>query len=59
MPSYEFICQDCHEEFEVIASLDEYERLKEKHRVKCTKCGSTNVTPEIVAFEVRTSRKSA
>jgi putative FmdB family regulatory protein len=59
MPVYEFKCRDCETEFEVIASLAEYERVKQERTVKCTACGSENVVPEIVAFEVRTSRKSA
>jgi putative FmdB family regulatory protein len=59
MPTYEFICRDCGSEFEVITSIAEYERMKREQTVKCSKCGSTNVAPEIVAFEVHTTRKSA
>ncbi|MCC6553083.1 MAG: zinc ribbon domain-containing protein [Polyangiaceae bacterium] len=59
MPVYEFKCKVCNTEFEVIASLAEYERMKQERTVKCTACGSEDVVPEIVAFEVRTARKSA
>jgi putative FmdB family regulatory protein len=59
MPTYEFKCNDCGAEFEVIASLAEYERMKLEHAVKCTSCGRFNVEPEIVSFEVQTERKSA
>lgn len=59
MPTYEFKCKDCGAEFEVIASLSEFERMKQEHTVRCTACGCTNVEPEIVAFQVQTTRKSA
>ncbi len=59
MPAYEFKCKDCGAEFEVIASLSEYERMKQERTVKCTACGGSNVEPEIVAFQVQTARKSA
>ena len=59
MPTYEFKCKDCQAEFEVIASLSEYERMKQERTVECTACGSSNVEPEIVAFGVQTARKSA
>ncbi len=59
MPTYEFKCKDCGTEFEVIASLSEYERMKQEHTVKCTACGRSNVEPEIVLFQVQTERKSA
>ena len=59
MPTYEFKCNDCGAEFEVIASVSEYERMKQERTVKCTSCGRSNVEPEIVAFQVQTPRKSA
>jgi putative FmdB family regulatory protein len=59
MPTYEFKCNDCSTEFEVIASLSEFERQKREHTVRCTACGGSNVEPEIVAFQVQTARKSA
>lgn len=59
MPTYEFKCKDCGAEFEVVASLAEYERMKRERTVACTACGKSNVEPEIVAFQVRTVRKTA
>ena len=59
MPTYEFQCQRCHATFEVIASIEEYERMRKACTLRCTTCGSTDVVPQIAAFEVRTSRKSA
>ena len=59
MPTYELLCRDCKAEFEVVASLSEYERMKREGTVQCTACGSTNVVPEIVSFQTRAERKSA
>ena len=59
MPAYELKCSDCGAEFEVIASLSEYERMKRERAFKCTACGRSNVEPEIVTFQVQTVRKSA
>ncbi|WP_437766133.1 FmdB family zinc ribbon protein [Sorangium sp. So ce281] len=59
MPTYEFKCNDCGAEFEVVASLSEFERLKRERTVQCTACGRSNVETEIVAFQVQTARKSA
>lgn len=59
MPTYEFVCRDCGQEFEVIASLADYERMKRERTARCTKCGGSNVAPEIVTFGVHTTRKSA
>jgi putative FmdB family regulatory protein len=59
MPTYEFVCRDCGSELEVIASLAEHERMKSERAAKCTKCGSSNVAPQIATFGVQTTRKSA
>lgn len=59
MPTYELVCRDCGAEFEVIASLAEYERMKSERTAKCTKCGSSNAAPQIATFDVHTTRKSA
>ncbi len=59
MPTYEFQCRRCRTEFELITSVAEYERMKREKEVKCTSCQSDDVVPEIVAFQVQTSRKSA
>jgi putative FmdB family regulatory protein len=59
MPSYEFQCSECHETFDLVTSISEYEKMKEEHSVTCTACGSTNVERHITEFQVQTSRKSA
>jgi putative FmdB family regulatory protein len=60
MPTYEFLCHSCGETFEVISSIAEHERVKrEPGTVKCTACGSTEVTAQISEVLVQTSKKSA
>ena len=59
MPTYEFRCERCQVTFEVIASMDDYERMKKARTVRCSACGSADIVPQIVHFEVQTSRKSA
>ena len=54
MPCYEFFCEDCQKEFEVILTLAEYE----KGEVKCPKCGAQHVHQEAAAFFAVTSKKS-
>jgi len=59
MPTYEFRCNDCNATFEVEESISEHDRDVHEHRARCPKCNSLDVAPQIAAFEVRTSRKSA
>jgi putative FmdB family regulatory protein len=54
MPRYEYFCEDCQKEFEVILTLAEYE----KGKVKCPKCGGKRVRQEAAAFFAVTSKKS-
>ncbi len=54
MPRYEFFCEDCKKEFEVILTLAEYE----KGDVKCPTCGGKKVHQEAAAFFAVTSKKS-
>jgi putative FmdB family regulatory protein len=56
MPTYEYFCRKCEKPFELLSSLAEYER--EKNKVACPKCGSSRVVRQISAFEVKTSKKS-
>jgi len=39
MPNYDFECQDCHESFEVRATIKEMETGK----ISCVKCKSKNI----------------
>ncbi|MBM4285336.1 MAG: zinc ribbon domain-containing protein [Deltaproteobacteria bacterium] len=54
MPTYEYRCNACGEEFTRIMSMSEYD----KGGVACPKCGSTDVTQQLTSFIPRTSRKS-
>jgi putative FmdB family regulatory protein len=58
MPTYDFVCRDCGAQFELVASLAEYERMKRDRGVRCTACGGERVAPQIVTFEVQTVRKT-
>jgi putative FmdB family regulatory protein len=57
MPTYEFLCQKCKKRFELVWSLEQYDR-EMKRKPKCPKCGSTSVARQISAVEVKTSKKS-
>lgn len=59
MPTYEFRCTDCGTVFELDESMSEHDRDIREHKAKCPKCQSVNVAPQVAAFEVRTTRKSA
>jgi putative FmdB family regulatory protein len=54
MPVYDYICNDCHKEFETVLTLDEHDH----EQIKCPKCGSKNVEQEVAAFFAVTSKKS-
>ena len=54
MPVYDYICHDCHKEFEKILTLTEHD----KENVTCPHCGGRNVEQEANAFFAVTSRKS-
>jgi putative FmdB family regulatory protein len=54
MPTYEYVCGKCGEEFVRIMSLREYESGK----VPCPKCQSEDTRQQMTAFIPKTSRKS-
>jgi putative FmdB family regulatory protein len=54
MPVYDYICNDCHKEFEIVVTLSEHDR----QHIKCPKCGSKNVKQEATDFFALTSKKS-
>jgi putative FmdB family regulatory protein len=56
LATYEFRCQKCKKEFEVVFSFAEYDQ--KKGRTKCPKCGSRRVSRRISTFEVKTSKKT-
>ena len=53
MPVYDYVCDDCHETFELILTLKEHEV-----DAKCPKCGSKHVEQEATAFYAVTGKKS-
>ena len=54
MPVYEYVCKDCHKEFEQVLTLTEHDAEK----IVCPKCGSKNVEQEAAGFFAVTSKKS-
>lgn len=54
MPVYDYICNDCHNEFEKVLTLSEHE----KGPIVCPHCNSKNVEQEAKEFFAVTSRKS-
>lgn len=54
MPRYEFYCEDCKKPFEVILTLEEYE----KGQIKCPTGSKKHGHQESAAFFAVTSKKS-
>jgi putative FmdB family regulatory protein len=54
MPTYEFLCEKCGEEFTRTMSLSEFEAGKPV----CPKCGAVEVKQLMSHFIPKTSRKS-
>jgi putative FmdB family regulatory protein len=55
MPTYEYLCKDCHNGFAKTLTLAAHDR----DPVICPKCGSKNVAQEFTTFYAVTSKKSA
>ncbi|MDZ7831726.1 MAG: zinc ribbon domain-containing protein [Desulfobacterales bacterium] len=47
MPIYEFVCKDCHHEFETLVSISD------KDRPQCPKCNSGQVKKKLSACGIR------
>jgi putative FmdB family regulatory protein len=54
MPKYEFMCENCRKNFEVMLTAAERAVAK----VACPTCGGGDVTPQMAIFTAKTSRKS-
>ena len=54
MPVYDYVCNDCHAEFEVILTVKEHET----EEITCPKCDSNKVEQAAVEFYAVTSKKS-
>jgi putative FmdB family regulatory protein len=50
MPIYEYVCIDCGEKFELLRRFSDAD-----NKVKCVKCGKTNVLRAISAFATASS----
>lgn len=55
MPAYEYVCNDCKNDFTIFLSLKEYES---KPKITCPRCGSDNVSKQFTGFFAKTSKKS-
>ena len=56
MPTYEFNCEKCGNQFSVIMGAWEYD--KEVARMRCPKCKSKRVKQVLSTFIARTTNKS-
>ena len=54
MPTYEYLCRKCTKRFAVVMMLSE----RDTKRVRCPKCSSLRVVPQISTFHAKTSKKS-
>lgn len=54
MPTYDFVCRNCGQQFDVFMSFSEYG----KRKVKCTHCSSTNVRRRMTRVRIARSEES-
>ena len=54
MPTYEYRCTQCGEQFERQENVKEHEA----HQVRCPKCGSEQVNQVLSAFYAKAGKKS-
>lgn len=54
MPTYEYRCEECRNEFSVILSMAEHDR----GGIKCPACKGTKVVQQFSVFYAKTSKKS-
>ena len=54
MPTYDFVCSNCSQRFDVFISFDEYG----KRKVKCAHCGSPNVRRRMTRVRIAKSEDS-
>jgi putative FmdB family regulatory protein len=54
MPTYDFVCSNCGQRFDVFMSFDEYG----KRKVKCVHCGSPNVRRRMTRVRIAKSEDS-
>jgi len=54
MPTYDYVCRECRQQFEVFMSFSEYG----KRKVLCLHCGSTNVRRRVTRVRIARSEDS-
>jgi putative FmdB family regulatory protein len=54
MPTYDFICENCNQRFDVFLTYDEYG----KKTVTCTQCGSRSVRRRMTKVRIAKSEES-
>jgi putative FmdB family regulatory protein len=54
VPTYEFYCEKCKKNFNLILSISEYDKKK----FRCPKCKSEKVKQQVSLFQTKTSKKS-
>ena len=54
MPTYDFVCLDCHQRFEIFMSFSEYGSRK----LKCVHCSSLNVRRRMTKVRIARSEES-
>jgi putative FmdB family regulatory protein len=54
MPTYDFVCNDCHQRFDVFQTFAEYGKVP----VTCTHCNSKNVRRRMTKVRVAKSEES-
>ena len=54
MPTYDFVCQNCQQRFDVFMTYSEYGKLP----VKCAHCGSENVRRRMTRVRIAKSEES-
>lgn len=55
MPSYDYVCQDCEEPFEIHASISEYSKGM---KPRCPNCGSRKAIRTFTSFNILAGSKA-
>jgi putative FmdB family regulatory protein len=54
MPTYEFVCEQCKQQFSLLMKVSDYEKKK----FSCPKCKSKRVKRQLSTFQTMTAKKS-
>lgn len=58
MPRYEYHCDKCDQNFDVMMSMSEHDEKEGEKDVHCPACHGTDVEQQYSVFYARTSKKS-